>query len=120
MMFSGIDLVEIARIEKAMQNPRFLEKYFGKNELKEFEKKNFKAESVAAAFAAKEAFSKVVKSGLSAFLLCEVELLHENSGAPYLLLSGKAKELAKELLFTVSITHTKELAQAIVIGYTKE
>ena len=43
MMFSGIDLVEIARIEKAMQNPRFLEKYFGKNELKEFEKKNFKS-----------------------------------------------------------------------------
>ena len=119
-MFSGIDLVEISRIEKAMENPRFLEKYFGKNELEELKQKNYKSESVAAAFAAKEAFSKVVKTGLSAFLLCEVELLHEQSGAPYLKLSGKAKELAKGLNFTVSITHTKELAQAIVIGYTKE
>lgn len=117
MMFSGIDLVEISRIEKAMENPRFLEKYFGENEILEFEKKNYKPESVAAAFAAKEAFSKVLKTGLSGFSLSEVELLHEKNGAPYLLLSGKAQKLAKDLQFTVSITHTKDLAQAIVIGY---
>ena len=120
MIFSGIDLVEIERIEKSLKNPRFLEKYFGEAERAELEKKNFKPESVAACFAAKEAFSKVVKAGISGFSLCEVQLLHEESGAPYFCLSGKAKELAREMELSVSVTHTTALAQAIVIGYKNE
>lgn len=121
MMFSGVDLVEIKRIEKSMQNPRFLEKYFGAQEIEELREKKFKAESIAACFAAKEAFSKVIKTGISGFALNEVQLLHEQNGAPYLLLFGKAKDIADEkgLLFSVSITHTDELAMAFVIGYEK-
>ena len=116
-MFSvGIDLVEISRIENSLKNDSFLKMFFGKNEIEELKQKNFKSESVAAAFCAKEAFSKAVKTGLSGFKMNEVELLHEKSGAPYLLLSGKAKALGENMQFSVSITHTKELAQAIVIG----
>lgn len=122
MMYSGVDLVEIKRIEKLLQNNnRFLDKYYGEQEIKELKNKNFRSESVAACFAAKEAFSKVVKTGLSGFSLCEVQLLHEESGAPYLFLSGKAKQIAEEkgLLFSVSITHTNDLACVFVIGYTE-
>ena len=119
MIYSGIDLVEIERIKKSMQSERFLQKYFGTLEIAELEKKNNRPQSVAACFAAKEAFSKVVKTGLSGFSLCEVQLLHEESGAPYLHLEGRAKQLAdeKNLQFSVSVTHTNDLAQAIVIGF---
>ena len=119
MMYSGVDLVEICRIKKAMENPRFLLKYFGEKERAELEKKGFRPESVAACFAAKEAFSKVVKTGLSGFSLCEAELLHEQSGAPYLYLSGKAKQIADEkgLTLSVSISHTDSLAIAFIIGF---
>ena len=121
MMFCGIDLVEIERIEKSLKNPRFLEKNFGEREREELAKKSYKSESVAAAFAAKEAFLKAMQTGLSGFALCEIELLHKESGAPYLSLSGKAKSQVEEkgLEFSVSITHTSKLAQAIVIGFEK-
>ncbi len=117
----GIDLVEIARIEKSIASQRFLTTTFGKNELKEFEKRNFKLESIAGAFAAKEAFSKAIKTGLKGFKLSEVQVLHDETRAPYLALSGSAKEMAEKLglEFDVSITHTKTLAQAIVIAYKK-
>ena len=122
MMFCGIALVEIKRIEKSLENPRFLEKNFGEREKEELEKKGNKSESIAACFAAKEAFLKVMQTGLSGFALCEIELLHKESGAPYLKFSGKAKKAIEEkgLKICVSITHTKELAQAIVIGYENE
>lgn len=119
MIYSGVDLVEIKRIEKSLENPRFLEKYFGNDEKEELERKKYKSESVAACFAAKEAFSKVVKTGLSGFNFCEVQLLHEESGAPYLFLTGKAKELAKGLEISVSISHTDELAMAFVVAVLK-
>ena len=121
MVLSGIDLVEIKRIKKSLENERFLEKYFSENERKELAQKNFRPESVAACFAAKEAFLKVMQTGLAGFLLCEIELLHLPSGAPYINLLGKAKQRADEmgLVLSVSITHTKDLAQAIVIGEVK-
>ena len=121
MVLSGIDLVEIKRIEKSLQNERFLERFFGKEEIAELQKKNLSAQSVAACFAAKEAFLKVTQTGLSGFSLCEIELLHKESGAPYIKLSGKAKSWQEKenVQLSVSITHTKELAQAIVIGEKK-
>ena len=121
MVLTGIDLVEIKRIEKSLENARFLKENFGERERQELSNKKFRPESVAACFAAKEAFLKVLQTGLSGAKLCEIELLHKDTGAPYLYLSGKAKEKAEEkgLELCVSITHTKELAQAIVIGEIK-
>lgn len=119
-MFSvGIDLVEIERIEKSLENPAFLERYFGEEERKELERKSFKSESVAAAFAVKEAFLKAMGTGLGGYELREIQTLHKESRAPYIFLSGKAKaDCEKEnLQFSVSITHTKGLAEAIVIAY---
>lgn len=115
----GIDMIEIERIEKSILSERFLKTTFGKQELKEFEQKNFKAESLAGAFCAKEAFAKAIKTGLSGFKLCEVELLHKENRAPYLCLSGSAKRKAEELglEFDVSVSHTKTIATAVVIAY---
>lgn len=119
-MFSvGIDLVEIERIEKMLEKPAFLDKYFGEEEKAQLKEKSFKAESVAAAFAVKEAFLKAMKTGLGGYELREIQTLHEASRAPYIFLSGKAKDDCekKNLKLSVSITHTKTLAEAIVIAY---
>ena len=122
MLFVGIDSVEINRIEKAMKNPRFCQRVFGEAENSLLAMRGFSAESAAACFCAKEAFSKAMGTGIRGFRLCEVELLRNELGAPYLKLSGNALKMALEkgLRFSVSVTHTKELATVIVIGEKEE
>ncbi len=118
-MTVGIDSVEIDRIGQSIQNERFLNRVYGENELIELRDAGTKAQRAASSFAAKEAFSKAVGTGIGGFSLAEAELLHDENGRPYLLLSGSALKLAEEmgLHFEVSITHTANIATAIVIGW---
>lgn len=119
-MFSvGIDLVEIARISKSMNNRRFLQKVLGKDEYIYLEKKQFPKHSVAASFCAKEAFSKAIGTGIKGFNLKDVELLRNEKGMPYFKFSGNALKIVndKNLRFSVSITHTKEYASAAVVSW---
>lgn len=122
MITSGIDIVKIERIEKAISNPRFRTKYFGENELREITARGDKPQSYAAAFAAKEAFAKAMGTGLRGFLLCEVEVLHDELGAPHLRLGGKALRLAekKGLELSLSISHERDYAVAVVFGISKK
>ena len=117
-MTVGIDLIEVARIEKSLQNPRFLTRVFGDSEQLLIIGAH-RAERAAANFAAKEAFGKALGTGVRGFTLREVETLRDGQGAPYLHLSGKAAQEARErnLRFCVSLTHAGGYAQAIVIGY---
>ena len=119
----GIDTVEIKRIESLVKNKeRFLKRVFSEKEQEEFIKRNNKTEHIAAAFCAKEAFSKAIGTGISGFNLNEVTLLHKENGKPYLKFSGKALEIVREsgLSFDVSITHTESIATAIVIAFQGE
>ena len=78
-------------------------------------------ETMAANFAAKEAFAKALGTGVRGFALGEVAVLRDSLGAPYFALSGRAKELAvgRGLAFSVSLTHTDELAAAFVVAWAK-
>lgn len=120
-MAIGIDSIEIDSIEKSIKSERFVKRVYGAAELAELElcADTGKAQRYAALFAAKEAFSKALGTGIRGFSLTEVEVLHEENGKPYLHLSGNAKELAQKTgcNFEISITHTKSVATAIVIGY---
>ncbi len=113
----GIDTVEITRIQKALEIPGFKEKVFSPAELDMLSKKGRPAQSFAANFAAKEAFSKALGTGIAGFSLNEVSILRDGRGAPYIVLSGRAEEAAKGKSFTVSLTHTRLDATAIVIAY---
>ncbi|MCL2857208.1 MAG: holo-ACP synthase [Oscillospiraceae bacterium] len=115
----GIDHLEISRIAKAMENPRFLPRYFGERELAYLARKKFPPASVAAGFCAKEAFAKALGTGIRGFALREIELLRAESGRPYLAFTGKAAALveASGLRFEVSVSHDKHYALAQVIGY---
>jgi holo-[acyl-carrier protein] synthase len=123
MISTGIDMVEISRIEQIVsKDPRFLTRFFGTEERKIFTKKKQSKtyfQSIAANFAAKEAFSKALGTGVRDFSLKEVQILRDELGAPYLLLSGKALAIAQErnVNFSVSQSHTEQHAIAIVIMY---
>ena len=122
MLLAGIDLVEIQRIKKSMQNPRFLLRILGPSEYAQLELRGFPVQSVAASFSAKEAFSKALGTGFRGFSLREVELLRSENGRPSFKLSGNALEITQErkIVFQVSVTHTKEYASAVVIGEEPE
>ena len=116
MLSVGTDLVEVERIRASMKNPRFCSRVFGKAETAGLAKRGFSAESAAAAFCAKEAFSKAVGTGLWSFDLRDVQLLHdERTGKPELFLSGRALRLAGNSRFSVSLTHTSRYASAVVV-----
>lgn len=113
----GCDIVEIERFEKI--DKRFFEKYFTQKERELFEKKKYAPQTVAANFAAKEAFSKALGTGVIGFSLCEVEALRDELGKPYINVYGKAEELCKKLgigKIFISLSHSREMAMAYVVA----
>lgn len=116
-MRCGVDSIEIDRIAKSMENPFFLENYFSPEEHALFESRGRKASVVAGNFAAKEAFSKALGTGIRGFSLGEVSVLRDELGAPYFVFSGNAQKISNTLTFSVSITNTKTVATAMVIAY---
>ena len=110
-------MVEISRIRNSIKNPKFLKFIFSSEEIKELEKKNFSVSSIAAAFCAKEAFSKAVGTGFRGFFFKDVQVFHDNLGRPYIVLKGKAKELFEGSInnISLSLTHTKNYACGVVL-----
>ncbi|MBR6005787.1 MAG: holo-ACP synthase [Clostridia bacterium] len=115
----GIDSVEIDRIKKSIEKDSFIKRVYGEQELEELRKKNMPAQSAAACFCAKEAFSKAIGTGVTGFNLNEVETLHDEKGKPFLVFSGDAERIVDEsgLSFDISITHTDTVATAAVIAF---
>lgn len=120
----GTDICQINRVRSTYKRfgKRFLNRVLTKNEIKYVAstKKNL-INRLAGRFAAKEATSKVLGTGLRGVYFKEIEILREPSGAPKILLYKRAKQKAKEkglTNFEVSISHEKEFAIAIVLGYS--
>ena len=118
---SGIDLVEIDRIQKSLERfgERFLDRIFTAGEKRYCLSKKNAAESFAARFAAKEAAAKALGTGISRGVTWnEFEVGHAPGGRPVLELSGRAAFLAKEMgvrTISLSLTHTASLAMASVV-----
>ena len=114
---TGIDIVEIDRICSAINNnKRFIERIFTRNEINYIESKNNNMNTIAGLFAAKEAVSKALGSGISGFKWTDIEIYSEPSGKPSVRLLGKAKELADKVNISnihISISHSKENAVAL-------
>lgn len=119
MLSVGIDLEEIARVKQSMRNPGFCRRILGEEEYRQLAAREFPPQSVAASFCAKEAFSKVLGTGVRNFSLKEVELLRRENGAPYLHLHGRALTLFESLggrELAVSVSHTRELVTVVVVS----
>jgi holo-[acyl-carrier protein] synthase len=118
LLKTGIDIIEIPRIQAALDRhgERFLKRVF--TELEIFECHG-KAEALAVRFAAKEAASKALGTGIGPIGWRDVETLHKWSGEPYLMLHGAAERIAGELGLTdwaVSLSQSRENAIAVVIA----
>jgi holo-[acyl-carrier protein] synthase len=119
MIDIGLDTVEISRIEKAMKSKNFLKFIFGEEEYNFFCKRGFPLQSVAANFCCKEAFSKSISTGFRNFGLKDVQILRDELGKPFFIFSGNALKIVEEnkYKFSLSITHTKNYATAVVICF---
>ena len=119
MLYTGIDLTEIDRIRRAARNPRFVTRVFSAEEQAYFAGQKDPAPSMAACFAAKEAFSKALGTGVRGFKLAEVSVVHDAFGAPRLRLSGAAAQPTGAggiSALCLSLTHTGALAAAVVVA----
>lgn len=115
----GLDIIEVARIQKATDNQRFFTRNFTDKEIAMFQSRRNDPQVVAGNFAAKEAILKCLHSGLFDIPLIDIEVLRYDSGQPYAILHGEAKKCADSLgvhTIHVSITHIKELAAAQAIA----
>lgn len=118
---SGIDLVEIARIQQSLERygPRFLNRVFTASEQAYCMRKRHAAESLAARFAAKEAAAKALGTGISRGVnWLEIEVVRESGGRPSIRFHGRAAEFASRLGVVhaaLSLTHTASLSMASVV-----
>ena len=117
----GIDLVEVARIEKAYTKfgERFVERVLLPDEAKYCLSHRRPAHFIAGRFAAKEAVSKALGTGIGASLgWHDIEVRRKETGEPYLILHGKGEELLlakKANVVHISITHTDVTAAAVAV-----
>ena len=112
----GIDLIEIARVERALQRrPRLAARLFTEGELGYAGERARPARHLAARFAAKEAAIKALGAPLAPR---SIEVVNDDAGAPGLRLHGAAAERADQLGvdLTVSLTHSRDNAAAVVIA----
>lgn len=111
----GIDLLEIERMERALErHPRLAERLFTDGEREYAAARARPGRHLAARFAAKEAVVKAL--GLSGgFGLREIEVLAGEP--PTVRLSGRAAEAAAGLRIEISLTHSRENAAAVAIAH---
>ncbi len=121
MHYIGIDIIEIARIERAIARwgESFLHRVYTDSELSLCHKK---LSSLAARFAGKEAVIKALGTQNKGIGWREIEILSEPDGKPLVHLHGKARNQANSLgldNLAISLSHSKEYAVALVAGETK-
>jgi holo-[acyl-carrier protein] synthase len=117
----GTDLTEVARIRQsiARYGDRFLDRLYTERERVYASSRANPAERYAARFAAKEAGMKAIGTGWRHGVTWkDFEVVNERSGRPILVLRGVAREIADRMgveSISISLTHTAEMAYAIVI-----
>src|SRR3954453_12465034 len=128
MLYTGIDLIEIERIARAIERwgDRFLDRVYTPAELAIY---RARPASLAARWAAKEAVAKLLGVGLrglggtgessDALAWIEIEVLSDPQGRPALRLHGRAANRARELRLgpiALSLSHTREHAIAHAVA----
>lgn len=114
----GVDLIEISRIENVFNSDRRKHRIFTITEIKDSKSKGFS--SLAARFAAKEAFAKALGTGIRGISFKEIEVLKNNLGKPYFneekLIPHLEKVFNKKgFNLHLSLSHDEGRAYAMVI-----
>lgn len=118
MLSVGIDIIEVARIERSIEKlgQRFLDRIFTVQEQAYCEGR---PERLAGRFAIKEAVGKAMGIGIGDVRWQEIEVLNDERGRPELLLHGDAQLLAESLGFTnwsISMSHSEANAIGLAVA----
>ena len=116
----GVDLIEIDRVRRALERPRFRERCFTEAEREYCDSRANPAQSYAARFAGKEAVGKALGCGVR-FTWKEVEIVGRPK--PGVRLSGRTAAFAARVqagAIDLSMTHSRELAAAIAVVSPRE
>ena len=115
----GNDIIEIERIEKAISKEGFKNKIYTQRELENIEKRGNRTETYAGIFSAKEAISKAIGTGVREFSLTDLEILNDDLGKPYVVVSEKLNKILKnkkeDYQIEISISHSRKYATAMAI-----
>lgn len=113
----GVDICEIARVERAIsRHPTFRDRVFTPEEIAYCDSKARPAESYAGRFSAREATIKAL-GGYRGRRWQDISVTRHPSGAPAIRLDGNAKRRADALGVTdVLITFTHEKASAVAFA----
>lgn len=118
---TGVDIVEISRIERAInRHDGFFRRVYTVRELENCMAEKTRTPSLAARFAAKEAVSKALGTGIGKIKWTDIEILNHESGKPIIILHGNAKKIMLELSISnieLSLSHSREYAVAFAIAY---
>jgi len=117
---AGIDLIEISRINKSIKNKNFIDRIYSKSEIQKAKSLKNKSSFFAKRFAAKEAFSKAIGTGISEGIsFKEISVVNNIKGKPTIKLSGKTKNIVlkkiKKAKVYLSLSDEKKYAIAMVI-----
>ena len=118
----GTDLSNINRIKKNLKNKSFINRIFNKSEIKKCNQITNKANCYAKRFAAKEAFSKAIGTGISNGInFKEIIVYNTKSGRPAIKLLGNTKKIANRIMnkkrfnIFLSLSDDKPFAVATVV-----
>lgn len=110
-MRCGTDIIEIERIKSAFnKHKNFAGRIFTEDEIRRFAENGCRFEILAGMFAAKEAFSKYLGTGIGKTAFRDIEVCHSADGSPYIRLRGVKSDAS------VSISHCRKYAVAFVTG----
>ena len=117
-MRTGVDIVEIARIQVVLDrhDKRFLQRVYTEREIERYAQRTH---SLAARWAAKEAVAKALGCGIGEIGWTDIEIMDEE-GAPRVQLHGKAVIFAAKMGlsgWSISLSHTDEIAIAFVVAW---
>lgn len=120
MLGIGTDLVDIDRFREVLaRTPGLIDRLFRADEVAYADRAHDPVPRLAARFAAKEATLKSLGCGVGAMKMRDIEVLHHDDGRPELRLHAGALERAHAFgaaRFTVTLSHTDQLAQAVVVA----
>lgn len=121
MLVSGIDLIEIARIERAIarHGERFSRRFYTQHEIAYCAGR---ATSLAGRFAVKEAVAKALGTGIGDFNWTDIEVVCDGRGKPELVLHNRAKELAVSRglsSWSISLSHTETHAIGLAVAMSE-
>ena len=90
----GTDIISVERIKNSLKNKKFLKRVFNEKEVLKCKKIKTDINCFAKRFAAKEAFSKALGTGISKGVnFNEIVVLNKKSGKPYIELIGQTKKI---------------------------